>query len=146
MPTTPASMFHALRRQLKRPFRKPLIVMTPKSLLRHPEAKSTMADLGPGTKFANMIEDSLETLVAPEAVKRLVLCSGKVYYDLAKMRADQKINDVAIVRIEQLNPFPFNAVRKVIGQYSNAKIVWCQEEPKNQGAWSFCRPGIETSA
>jgi 2-oxoglutarate dehydrogenase E1 component len=144
-PTTPANIFHALRRQTKRNFRKPLIVMSPKSLLRHPLAKSNIEDFAEGTIFQEVIPEQ-ETLVADEQVRKLVVCGGKVYYDLIKARAEKKINDVAIVRIEQLNPFPFHKMRDQIQKYPNASVTWCQEEPKNQGAYFFVETGLRTSA
>jgi 2-oxoglutarate dehydrogenase E1 component len=134
-PTTPAQIFHLLRRQVIRPLRKPLIVMSPKSLLRHKQATSTLEDLAEGT-FQPVIPevDSLD----PKKVKRLVLCGGKVYYDLYNRRAELEKDDVAIVRIEQLYPFPEAILADVIKDYTNLEsVVWCQEEPMNQGAW-YC--------
>lgn len=132
-PTTPAQMFHLLRRQLMRNFRKPLIVMTPKSLLRHKLAVSTLEDLMKG-KFHTVIPE-IDTLNA-EKVTRVVLCGGKVYYDLLQMRRDRELSNVAIVRIEQMYPFPKKALIAELNKYPNAKeFVWCQEEPQNQGVW-----------
>lgn len=132
-PTTPAQIFHLLRRQLLRPYRKPLIVMSPKSLLRHKLAVSTLEDL---------TEAGFQTVIGeidpidPEKVTRLVLCGGKVYYDLLETRRNDNVDDIALVRIEQLYPFPLKAFRAEIEKYPNLeKVVWCQEEPKNQGAW-----------
>jgi 2-oxoglutarate dehydrogenase E1 component len=134
--TTPAQFFHALRRQMHRPFRKPLVVMSPKSLLRHPSAVSTVADLADG-KFQTVIGDSL----SPGSVQRLLLCSGKIYYALEKERAERDRDDVAIVRVEQLYPFPATELGEILRRYSSAKqIRWVQEEPKNQGAWQFVAP------
>ncbi len=133
VPTTPAQMFHLLRRQMLRPYRKPLVVMTPKSLLRHKLAVSSMADLTEG-QFHNVIPevDNLN----PQKVTRVVLCSGKVYYDLLQKRRDDGLNHIAIIRIEQLYPFPKKALTRLLAEYSKAKtIIWCQEEPENQGAW-----------
>jgi 2-oxoglutarate dehydrogenase E1 component len=133
VPTTPAQIFHLLRRQVIRPFRKPLIVMTPKSLLRHKLAVSSLDELATGG-FHNVIDEIDE--LDPKAVRRVVLCSGKVYYDLLQQRRDNKQTDVAVIRIEQLYPFPKAQLRKVLAPYTHAKdIVWCQEEPRNQGAW-----------
>jgi 2-oxoglutarate dehydrogenase E1 component len=133
VPTTPAQMFHMLRRQMLRGVRKPLIVMTPKSLLRHKLAVSTLDDLAEGS-FQLMIPDA--TAKNPKKVRRVVLCSGKVYYDLVEDAAKRKIDDVAIVRVEQLYPFPRKEVAAEIARFTAAKdVVWCQEEPMNQGAW-----------
>lgn len=133
VPTTPAQIFHLLRRQVLRPFRKPLIVMTPKSLLRHKLAVSPLSDLEKGG-FQNVIPEI--DAIKPEKVKRVVLCSGKVYYDLLQKRRDDKLNDVALIRIEQLYPFPKDDLRAILATYKGAqRVIWCQEEPKNQGAW-----------
>jgi 2-oxoglutarate dehydrogenase E1 component len=145
-PTTPANIFHALRRQVHRAFRKPLIVMSPKSLLRLPEAQSELSEFGPGTRFVEVYEDSHPSLVADEKVRKLVVCGGKVYYDLAKGRKDKGIDDIAIVRIEQINPFPFFKMAELISKYPNAEVVWCQEEPKNQGAYFFAETALRTTA
>jgi 2-oxoglutarate dehydrogenase E1 component len=132
-PTTPAQIFHLLRRQMLRNFRKPLIIMTPKSLLRHKLAVSPIDDLLKG-KFHNIIPEIDE--VTPENITRVVLCCGKVYYDLLQKRRDDKIDNVAIVRIEQLYPFPKQELISELAKYSKAKIIiWCQEEPQNQGVW-----------
>ena len=133
LPTTPAQMFHMLRRQVMRPLRKPLVALTPKSLLRHKLAVSSLEDLTDGS-FRTVIPevDDLD----PQGVKRLVLCSGKVFYDLLEERRERKLDDVAIVRIEQLYPFPETELSDVIAPYKNLKYAtWCQEEPANQGAW-----------
>jgi 2-oxoglutarate dehydrogenase E1 component len=140
--TTPANYFHALRRQMKRNYRKPLVLMTPKSLLRHKLAVSPLADFGPGSRFLPVIPES-DALVAPEDVKRVVLCSGKVYYDLLAERRALGIKDVAIVRVEQLYPFPVVSLPKALAPYKNAQVVWCQEEPENMGAWTFVDRRIE---
>lgn len=140
--TTPANFFHALRRQLKRAFRKPLIVMSPKSLLRHKRAQSTLKEFEPGTYFMPLIGET-EKLASPDKVKRVVLCSGKVYYDLLEAREAAKINDIALVRFEQYYPFPGAELAKTLKPHKNAEIIWCQEEPKNMGAWSFINPWIE---
>ncbi|MBS98644.1 MAG: 2-oxoglutarate dehydrogenase E1 component [Oceanospirillaceae bacterium] len=135
VPTTPAQIFHLLRRQVVRPLRKPLVVMSPKSLLRHKQAISTLEDLADGS-FQPVIPevDALD----PKKVKRLVMCSGKVYYDLYNRRTELAKDDVAILRIEQLYPFPEEILLEIISQYENLEsVVWCQEEPMNQGAW-YC--------
>jgi len=142
--TTPANCFHALRRQLKRNFRKPLIVMTPKSLLRHRLAVSTLAEMGPGTAFQYVIPEA-DSLGPDEAVRRVVLCSGKVYYDLLQARRDQGIRDVALVRVEQLYPYPRRTLAAIFAQYRKAEVVWCQEEPENMGAWHFLDRRLEAS-
>lgn len=132
-PTTPAQIFHLLRRQVIRPLRKPLIVMSPKSLLRHKQATSTLEDLTEGTFYPVIGETDQQD---PKKVKRLVLCGGKVYYDLYNRRAELEKEDVAIVRIEQLYPFPEDALTEAMAPYTNLEsAVWCQEEPMNQGAW-----------
>jgi 2-oxoglutarate dehydrogenase E1 component len=135
--STPANFFHALRRQLHRPFRKPLVVMTPKSLLRHKLAVSKITDFGPGSSFQRVIPEAATTLKPANQIRRVVLCSGKVYYDLLQARTDQKVDDVALVRVEQFYPFPHLPLKEILAQYPKAEIVWCQEEPENQGAWSF---------
>lgn len=134
--TTPANYFHALRRQMRRNFRKPLVVMSPKSLLRHKLAVSPLDEFGPGTRFRRVLPEPHE-LVPDERVRRVVLCSGKVYYDLVQDRNDRGIQDVAIIRIEQLYPWPKETLLKQLGRYANAEVVWCQEEPANMGAWMF---------
>ncbi|MEO6946937.1 MAG: 2-oxoglutarate dehydrogenase E1 component, partial [Nitrobacter sp.] len=148
--TTPANHFHALRRQLKREIRKPLIMMTPKSLLRHKRAVSRLDELGADTTFhrilyddAAMLPDGPIRLVADENIRRVVLCSGKVYYDLYEEREKRDIDDVYLVRIEQLYPVPLKALVQVLGRFKNAEIVWCQEEPRNMGAWHFIEPYLE---
>ncbi len=141
-PTTPASYFHALRRQLKRNFRKPLVVMTPKSLLRHKLAVSPLSEFGPGSHFLTVIPEA-DKLAPDEQVKRVVLCSGKVYYDLLAERRAKEIKDVAIVRVEQLYPFPTVSLPRELARYRNAEVVWCQEEPENMGAWTFVDRRIE---
>jgi len=133
VPTTPAQIFHLLRRQMVRLYRKPLIVITPKSLLRHKEAVSSLEDLADG-RFQNVVSE-IDKLDAKK-VKRVSVCSGKVYYELLAHRRERKIDDVAIVRLEQQYPFPHDDYKRTIAQYPNAQqVVWCQEEPQNQGAW-----------
>ena len=140
--TTSANYFHALRRQVHRPFRKPLVITTPKSMLRAPEFAVPLSEMGPGTTFHRVIHES-DDLVADTKVRRVVLCSGKVYFDLLKARRERKIKDIALIRVEQLHPFPFTALGKVIGRYTKADLVWCQEEPQNMGAWHFVDRRIE---
>jgi 2-oxoglutarate dehydrogenase E1 component len=140
--TTPANYFHALRRQLHRNFRKPLIVFTPKSLLRHKLAVSPVADLAEGSRFRFVIPE-IDQIAPAEKVRRVVLCSGKVYYDLLTERRAHEENDVAIVRLEQIYPFPENTLGRVLAPYHNADVVWCQEEPENMGAWNFVDRRIE---
>jgi 2-oxoglutarate dehydrogenase E1 component len=140
--TTAANYFHALRRQVRRRFRKPLIIVTPKSLLRAREVMSRLADMGPGTSFHRVIGET-ETIMPDEAVRRVVLTSGKVYFDLAKARAEKGDRSVALVRLEQLYPFPSKALADVLRRYPHAEVVWCQEEPQNMGAWGFVDRRIE---
>ncbi|MDP7100247.1 MAG: 2-oxoglutarate dehydrogenase E1 component, partial [Rhodospirillales bacterium] len=140
--TSPANFFHALRRQVKRNFRKPLIVMSPKSLLRHKLNVSALDEMGPGTHFRRVIPE-VDKLAAKDKVKRVVLCSGKVYYDLLEARREQCIKDVAIVRVEQLYPWPRMRITNQIKLYQNAEVVWCQEEASNQGAWHFAADRID---
>ena len=131
--TTPANMFHLLRRQVHRPFRKPLVVFTPKKLLRYPKAVSTLKDFSTGG-FQEIIGDDN----APKNANTIVLCSGKVYYDLLDKFDDRVPKNLALVRVEQLHPFPVDAIAKVVASYAkNAKLVWLQEEPRNMGAWTF---------
>jgi 2-oxoglutarate dehydrogenase E1 component len=148
--TTPANYFHILRRQLHRQFRKPLVLMTPKSLLRHKRVVSTLSQFGPGTSFHRVLWDDAQFLegqaikLKPDAeIKRVVLCSGKVYYDLYEEREKRGIDDVYLLRIEQLYPFPARALIQELSRFSEAEMVWCQEEPKNMGAWSFIEPNLE---
>ena len=140
--TTPANYFHVLRRQLRRDFRKPLVIMTPKSLLRHKSCVSSLADMGPGTTFHRVL-DERDTQVKSGAAKRIVMCSGKVYYDLAVARDEAGMWDTEIIRVEQLYPFPTQAVTEVLEQVPDATMVWCQEEPRNMGGWTFVRDFIE---
>ncbi|MGE0416621.1 MAG: 2-oxoglutarate dehydrogenase E1 component, partial [Acetobacteraceae bacterium] len=140
--TTPANYFHALRRQQHRNFRKPLVIFTPKSLLRHKLAVSKLADMAEGTRFQYIIPE-IDPIAPPEKVKRVVLCSGKVYYDLLQERRAKAIEDVAILRMEQFFPFPENTLGRVLAPYVNAEVVWCQEEPENMGGWLFVDRRIE---
>ncbi|NVJ24599.1 MULTISPECIES: 2-oxoglutarate dehydrogenase E1 component [Myxococcus] len=141
-PTTPAQIFHLLRRQVLRPVRKPLVIMSPKSLLRRPEATSKLDELATGS-FQEVILDK----VAPEGVTRLLLCSGKVYYDLVKARDERKDDSIAIVRLEQLYPFPFDELANLVGKLPKlAEVFWVQEEPRNAGAWHFMFPRLHDLA
>ncbi len=147
--TTPANYFHILRRQLHRTFRKPLILMTPKSLLRHKLATSEAEDFVDGSSFHRVLWDDAQKgqsdteLKQDKDIKRVVMCSGKVYYDLLEERDARGIDDVYLMRIEQYYPFPAHSLIKELERFKDAEIVWCQEEPKNQGAWSFIEPNIE---
>jgi 2-oxoglutarate dehydrogenase E1 component len=150
--TTPANYFHALRRQVTRDFRKPLILMTPKSLLRHKRAVSGLAEMGPDSCFHRLLWDDAEApgapkttikLAADDKIRRVVLCTGKVYYDLLEDREKRGIDDVYLLRIEQLYPFPAKALLDELSRFKNAEIIWCQEEPKNMGAWAFIQPYVE---
>jgi 2-oxoglutarate dehydrogenase E1 component len=142
IPSTPAQVFHMLRRQAIRPLRKPLIVMTPKSLLRHKEAVSQLEELAEGT-FQTVIDET--DALDPAGVKRVVLCSGKVFYDLRAARREREIDDIAIIRIEQMYPFPRLDLQAVLGRYPNIEdAVWMQEEPKNQGSWYAMQSRLST--
>jgi 2-oxoglutarate dehydrogenase E1 component len=147
--TTPANYFHILRRQLHRSFRKPLILMTPKSLLRHKLAISDMADFTTGSSFHRVLWDDAEqghsdTKLAPDnKIKRVVMCSGKVYFDLLEERDARGITDIYLMRVEQYYPFPALSLVKELERFKGAEVIWCQEEPKNQGAWTFIEPNIE---
>uniref|UniRef100_A0A8C1QTX7 2-oxoglutarate dehydrogenase complex component E1 n=1 Tax=Cyprinus carpio TaxID=7962 RepID=A0A8C1QTX7_CYPCA len=141
--STPANYFHVLRRQILLPFRKPLIIFTPKSLLRHPEAKSSFDDMLPGTHFRRLIPEEGSASQNSAGVKRLIFCTGKVYYDLTKERKTRGLEDtVAISRIEQLSPFPFDLVKAEAEKYPQAQLLWCQEEHKNQGYYDYVKPRI----
>ncbi len=142
--TTPSNYFHALRRQMCRDFRKPLIMFSPKSLLRHKLAVSALSEFAEGTSFHRVLWDNdKDTLAKPKDIKRIILCTGKVYYDLLQERRDRKIDNIMILRIEQLYPFPHKSLVEELKQYPNADIVWCQEEPQNQGYWHFVDRRIE---
>lgn len=142
--STPANYYHILRRQLHRKFRKPLVIMTPKSLLRHKLCVSKLSEFEKGTTFKRVYGDMAGNLVDGKKVRRVVLCTGKVYYDLYQAREERKIKDVAILRVEQLYPFPADALKRELAAYPNAEIVWCQEEPQNQGAWTFIDRRLES--
>ncbi len=147
--TTPANYFHVLRRQMKRDFRKPLIVMSPKSLLRHKKCVSPMTDFDLDSTFHRILWDHNDPgygkngLVKDEKIRRVVLCTGKVYFDLFEEREKKGIDDIYLMRVEQLYPFPAKALVKDLSRFKNAEFVWCQEEPYNMGAWMFVQPNIE---
>ncbi|KAM9804407.1 2-oxoglutarate dehydrogenase-like, mitochondrial [Neosynchiropus ocellatus] len=141
--STPANYCHVLRRQILLPFRKPLIIFTPKSLLRHPDARSSFDDLSKGTRFKRLIPDNRTQ--GHSQVKRVIFCTGKVYYELAKERKQRNLDDdVALIRLEQISPFPFDLVREQVEKYTNAELVWCQEEHKNMGYYDYVRPRFLT--
>ncbi|XP_069000726.1 2-oxoglutarate dehydrogenase-like, mitochondrial [Embiotoca jacksoni] len=143
--STPANYCHVIRRQILLPFRKPLIVFTPKSLLRHPDARSSFDDLAKGTQFKRLISDEGPASSSPGQVKRVIFCTGKVYYELARGRKQQNLErDLAIIRLEQISPFPFDLVREEAEKYANAELVWCQEEHKNMGYYDYVRPRFLT--
>jgi 2-oxoglutarate dehydrogenase E1 component len=152
--TTPANYFHILRRQIHRNFRKPLILMTPKSLLRHKRVISKLSELGPGTSFHRLLWDDADRANVPDSkekivlrpdaeIKRVVLCTGKVYYDLVDAREAAGRDDVYVLRVEQLYPFPARALIAELSRFKSAEIVWCQEEPRNMGAWTFIEPNLQ---
>ena len=146
--TTPANYFHALRRQLKREIRKPLIIMTPKSLLRHKRAVSKLEQFGPDTSFHRILPDDAEAggefkLAEDGKIRRVVICSGKVYYDLLEEREKRGTDDIYLLRIEQLYPVPLKTLVQVLERFKKAEVVWCQEEPRNMGAWHFIEPYLE---
>ena len=150
-PSTPANYFHALRRQLLREFRKPLIVMTPKSLLRHKRAVSDLSDMAEGSSFHRVMVDGAEagcdvggiTLKPDPEIKRVLLCSGKVYFDLVERRAQTGRDDVYVLRLEQFYPWPMKSLSKELKRFKNAELFWVQEEPKNMGGWMFVDPWLE---
>lgn len=147
--TTPANYFHILRRQIRREFRKPLVLMTPKSLLRHKMCVSSLEEFGEGSTFHRVLwddaqfENTDERIVADDKIRKVVMCSGKVYYDLYEARKQRGIDDVYILRLEQLYPFPAKALVTELSRFRNAEMVWCQEEPKNMGSWFFVEPYLE---
>ena len=148
--TTPANYFHILRRQMKREFRKPLVLMTPKSLLRHKRATSTLEEMGPGSSFHRVLWDDAEYLpgstlsLAPDdKIRRVVMCSGKVYYDLLEEREKRGVDDVYLLRIEQFYPFPRSSLMNELKRFPQAEMFWCQEEPRNMGGWSFIESYLE---
>ncbi|GAB4844989.1 hypothetical protein Ancab_038382 [Ancistrocladus abbreviatus] len=153
--TTPANYFHVLRRQIHREFRKPLIVMAPKNLLRHKDCKSNLSEFDDvqghlgfdkqGTRFKRLIKDKNDHSDLEEGIRRLILCSGKVYYELEDGRDKVNGSDVAICRVEQLCPFPHDLIQRELKRYPNAEVVWCQEEPMNMGAYSYIAPRLCTA-
>jgi 2-oxoglutarate dehydrogenase E1 component len=150
-PTTPANYFHALRRQMIREFRKPLVVMTPKSLLRNKRAVSNLADMAEGTSFHRVMVDGAEAgadvggivLKPDDKITRVIVCSGKVYFDLIEQRAKSGRDDVYVLRLEQFYPWPLKSISSTLARFKNAELVWCQEEPKNMGGWTFVDPWLE---
>jgi 2-oxoglutarate dehydrogenase E1 component len=149
--STPANYFHILRRQMHRPFRKPLVIMTPKSLLRHKKAVSRLAEMADGSSFHRVLWDDAErnnglttVQLKPDAqIRRVILCSGKVYYDLLDAREEAGVDDVYILRLEQFYPWPMKSMLTELARFTNAELVWCQEEPKNMGGWTFVDPWLE---
>lgn len=143
-PSTPANYFHFLRRQIRRDFRKPLIVMSPKKLLRHKSCVSNLSDFS-HHRAARVLDDISPDIVQPEAIKKVIICSGQVYYDLIEEREKRQIRDIAVVRLEQIAPFPYDKIQEVGYKYKNAHIQWVQEEPMNLGAWDYVQPRFETA-
>jgi 2-oxoglutarate dehydrogenase E1 component len=149
--STPANYFHILRRQLHRPFRKPLVLMTPKSLLRHKKAVSSLAEMAEGSSFHRVLWDDAQRgsglttvqLKPDDQIRRVIVCSGKVYYDLLDDREKKGVDDVYILRLEQFYPWPMKSISTELGRFKNAELVWCQEEPKNMGGWTFVDPWLE---
>ena len=141
--TTPANYFHILRRQIRLNFRKPLILMTPKSLLRHKLCVSNLTAMGTGTSFQRVLPEVSTVLAEDKKIRRVVLCTGKLYYDLFAAREERKITDVVLVRLEQLYPFPDKLLAQELGRYAKAEVVWAQEEPQNMGGWTFVDRRIE---
>ena len=140
--TTAAQYFHLLRRQIRRPFRKPLVVAVSKKLLKYRGCASDIEDFGVGLRFMRIITETSKDMVPDDQIAKVVLCSGQIYYDLEAERTKRGIKNIAIVRVEQISPFPFRSVEEEFGRYKNATVTWCQEEPKNQGAWTFVEPRI----
>jgi 2-oxoglutarate dehydrogenase E1 component len=148
--STPANYFHILRRQLLREYRKPLILMTPKSLLRHKKAVSRLEEFAEGSSFHRVLHDDAErhrnttiVLQPEDKIRRVVLCSGKVYYDLLDEREKRGVDDVYLMRLEQFYPWPVKSLTTELSRFRNAELVWCQEEPKNMGGWTFVDPWLE---
>ena len=149
--TTPANYFHILRRQIHRPFRKPLVIMTPKSLLRHKKATSALSELAAGSTFHRVLHDDAQSnpnkttvrLREDKAINRVILCSGKVYYDLLDAREKSGRDDVYLMRLEQFYPWPMKSLLTELARFPNAELIWCQEEPKNMGGWTFVDPWLE---
>lgn len=145
--TTPANYFHCLRRQIHRDFRKPLVVVSPKNLLRLKRAVSSLEEMGPGTQFRRVIDEVDQDIVAnADNVKTLVFCTGQIYYELLAERERRGINDVALVRLEQIAPFALDRVAQNCAKYKNAEVVWAQQEPKNMGCYAYVTPRIMTAS
>jgi len=145
--TTPANYFHLLRRQMYRQFRKPLIVASTKALIRHKLALSDLEEFAPGSKFHRVIPEAFaDELNEDSEITRIVYCSGKIYYELLESRRKAKVRDVALIRLEQLSPFPFDLVADAMKKYPNGKVIWTQEEPKNMGPWVYVSERITTAA
>ena len=160
-PTTPSQLFHVIRRQVNRPYLKPLIIMAPKFMLHHTPCTSAIEDFQPGTFFHRVIDDSSNAdntrhrdrnpttgegyLLPKDQIRKVVICTGQVFYHLNRGRRQQKVRDVALLRLEQISPFPHDRLAKVLAGYPNADIVWCQEEPKNAGAFAYVKPRLETA-
>jgi 2-oxoglutarate dehydrogenase E1 component len=141
-PSCAANYFHLLRTQMRLPFRKPLIVVAPKKLLRYKGACSDIEDFTSNTAWKTLITDKHKSLVAPEKVRKVILCSGQVYFDLEAAREKEGKNDIAILRCESLCPFPFKEIIAELKMYKNAEITWAQEEPKNAGPWTYVQPRL----
>lgn len=141
-PSTAANYFHLLRTHMRMPFRKPMVVVAPKKLLRFKGATSTLKEFGEGTTFKPVIEDQNPKALDKSKVRKVILCSGQVYFDLEQERDTKGFHDVAILRVESLCPFPFHLVSDQLKQYPNANVTWAQEEPKNAGAWSYVQPRL----
>ena len=148
--TTPSNYFHVLRRQMHREFRKPLVIMTPKSLLRHKRCISNISEFTSKSSFHRILEDdaydkkcNLISLKKDSKIKKVVMCSGKIYYDLVEAREKYKSDKIIFIRLEQLYPFPAKTLATVLKRYKNAEFIWCQEEPKNMGAWNTVRNYID---
>lgn len=140
--TTAAQYFHLLRRQIRRPFRKPLVVAVSKKLLKYRGANSSFEDFQSGLRFQRVLEETATDLVADDKIEKVICCSGQIYYDLEAERKKRGIKNIAIVRVEQLAPFPFRKLEPSLVRYKNASVTWAQEEPKNQGPWTFVHPRL----
>lgn len=140
--STAANYFHLLRTHMRLPFRKPIVVVAPKKLLRLKGACSAIEDFAEGTRFQTLIGDKNATAVKPEKIRKVILCTGQVYYDLEATRKKKGVNDIAILRVESLCPFPFKEIIAQLKQYKNASITWAQEEPKNAGVWLYAEPRL----
>ena len=141
--TTAANYFHLLRRQMRRPYRKPLVVAAPKKLLKYARANSDFEDFSESKQFEEIIVDQNKNLVAADKVRKVIFCSGQVYYDIDNTRTKDNVNDIAVIRVEQLSPFPWPLVKQELDKYKNAKVQWVQEEPQNHGYWTYTFPKIQ---